>query len=125
MNNVDSIHNVSWEKIQTTKNKEPGTTSQNSLYQKLLPAFLEQSNFQIHANDDSKPGVKLQDADIPQKVKHQLNEMLNTEFTCIVSTSFTDFGRTNLVEMNLPTTGFPVTSKTYHYSPEIQVLHRG
>ena len=42
-----------------------------------------------------------------------LNEMLNNEFTCIVSKSSADFGRTNLVEMDLPTTGLPVASKPY------------
>ena len=39
--------------------------------------------------------------------------MLNNEFTCIVSKSPADFGRTNLVEMDLPTTGLPVASKPY------------
>ena len=31
----------------------------------LLPIFPENSNFQIHANDSSKPAVMLQDAEIP------------------------------------------------------------
>ena len=99
--------------MQTTKNEIPGITSQELQAQKLLPAFLEQSNFQIHAHDDSKLTIKLPDADIPQIVKSQLNEMLATEFTCIMSKSSTDFGRTNLVEMDLPTTGLPVASKPY------------
>ena len=55
----------------------------------------------------------LQDADIPQNVRDKLNHMINTEFACIVSKSSTDFGRTNLVEMDLPTTGLPVASKPY------------
>ena len=101
VNNVDSVHEVSWENVQTTKDKEPGTTSQDSQTQKLLPAFPEQSSFQIHANNDSKLVIKLKDADIPQIVKNQLNQMLNTEFTCIVSKSSTDFGRTNLVEFDV------------------------
>ena len=104
---------MSWEKMQTTKNEIPGITSQELHAQKLLPAFLEQSNFQIHAHDDSKLTIKLPDADMLQKVKSQLNEMLTTEFTCIMSKSSTDFGRTNLVEMDLPTTGLPVASKPY------------
>ena len=45
-------------------------------------------------HDDSKLAIKLQDADIPPIVKNQLNEMLNTEFTCIISKSSADFGRT-------------------------------
>ena len=39
--------------------------------------------------------------------------MLNNKFTCIISKSPTDCGRTNLVEMDLPTTGPPVATKPY------------
>ena len=81
--------------------------------QKLLPAFPKHSSFQIHANDNSKPAIMLQDADIPQNIRDKLNHMINTEFACIVSKSSADFVRTNLVEMDLPTTGLPVASKPY------------
>ena len=67
--------------------------------QKLLPAFLEQSNFQLHAHNESKPSIQLQDEDILPIVNSQLNKMLNNEFTSIISKSSADFGRTNLVEM--------------------------
>ena len=39
--------------------------------------------------------------------------MLKNEFTCIISKSSTDFGQTNLVEMDLPTTGTPIATKPY------------
>ena len=39
--------------------------------------------------------------------------MINNQFACIILKSSADFGRTNLVEMDLPTTGLPVTSKPY------------
>ena len=39
--------------------------------------------------------------------------MLNTKFKCIISKSSTDFGRRNLVEIDLPTTDLPVMSKPY------------
>ena len=113
IDNVDSIHEVSWEKIQNTKNDDTSTVTWEPQTQKLLPAFSEQSSFQIHANNNNKPAFTLHDADIPQEVRNQLNHMLNTECTCIVSKSSADFGRTNLVEMDLPTTGLPVTSKPY------------
>ena len=50
---------------------------------------------------------------IPQAARDKLNHMINTQFACIVSQSSTDFGRTNLVEMDLPTTGLPVAPKPY------------
>ena len=110
---MDSIHEVSWEKMQTTKNEGTSTTSQGPQTQKLLPTFSEKSSFQVHANDGSKLAITLQDAEIQQKVRNQPNHMLNTKFTCIVYKFSTDFGRTNLVEMDLPTRGLPVTSKPY------------
>ena len=113
IDNVDSIHEVSWEKIQNTKNEDTSTATQEPQIQKLLLAFPEHSSFQIHASDNSNPAITLQNTDIPQEVRNQLDHMLSTEFTCIVSKSFADFGKTNLVEMDLPTTGLPVTSKLY------------
>ena len=50
--------------------------------------------------------------------------MHNTKFRCIISKSSTDFGRKNLVEMGLPTTGLPVIIKTVHYPFEVQIIHR-
>ena len=55
----------------------------------------------------------LQDADISQNARDKLNHMINNQFACIISKSSADFGRTNLVEMDLPTTGLLVASKPY------------
>ena len=95
------------------KNEAISIAAQDPQTQKLLPAFPKHSNFQIHASDNSKPAIMLQDVDIPQNVRDKLNHMINTEFACIVSKSPTDFGRTNLLEMDLPTIGLPVASKLY------------
>ena len=67
VNNLDYVQELSWKK--TTTNKDVNTNPQESQSEKLLPVFLEKSNFQIHANDDSKPAIRLQVADIPQIVK--------------------------------------------------------
>ena len=113
IDNLESVHAVSWEKIQDAKNEAVSTAAQDTQTQMLLPTFPKRSNFQIHANDNSKPAITLQDADIPQNIRDKLNHLISTEFACIVSRSSADFGRTNLVEMDLPTTGLPVTSKPY------------
>ena len=99
-------------------------TAQDPQVHKLLPIFPENSNFQIHANDSSKPAVMLQDAEIPQAARDKLNHLVNNQFACIISSSSADFGRTYLVEMDLPTTGLPVRIQTIHYSSQIQVIHR-
>ena len=42
--------------------------------------------------------------------------MLTSKFTGIISKSPTDFGRTNLIEMDLPTTGPLVSNKTLNHT---------
>ena len=110
---MDTIQEVSWKKIQDAENEAVSNTTQDPQVHKLLPASPENSNFQIHANDNGKPAIMLQDADIPQSARDKLNHMINNQFACIISMSAADFGRTNLVEMDLPTTGLPVASKPY------------
>ena len=112
VSNIDSIQNVSYKKMQSTSDKMHNRTPQQPQVQSLLPEFPEQSSFQTHAHDNSKPSIKLQDANVPPLIQSKLNAMLHN-FSCIISKSPTDFGRTNLVEMDLPTTGPPVTTKPF------------
>ena len=65
VNNIDPIHNVSWKKMQPTSDKTQGITLQELQVQSQLPVFLGQSSLQIHAHDDNKPSIKLQDANVP------------------------------------------------------------
>ena len=53
IDDVDSIHKVSWEKLQTTKNEDTSTNTWEPQTQKLISVFPEQSSFQIHANDEN------------------------------------------------------------------------
>ena len=46
-------------------------------------------------------------------IQHKLHTIFNNEFIYIISNSPTDFGRTNLVEMDLPTTGPPISTNPY------------
>ena len=110
---VDTIQEVLWQKIWNTEGEAVKNTAQDPHVHKLLPIFPENSKFQIHAYDSSKPAVMLQDAEILQVATDKLNHMINNQFTCIISSSSPEFGRTNLVEMDLPTTTLPVTSKLY------------
>ena len=96
INDVDTIQEVSWKKIQDAENEAVSNITQNPQIHKLLPTFPKQSNFQIHANDNSKPAAMLQDADILQAARNKLNHMINNQFACIVSKSSAEFGRTNL-----------------------------
>ena len=73
----------------------------------LLPAFPNCSSFTTHAHNNKSP-IQLQDANVPLDIQQKLNDMLTSKFADIISKSPTDFGRTNLVEMDLPTSGPPV-----------------
>ena len=112
-NDMDAIQKVSWQLIQNITDEAVKNTAQNPQVHKLLPTFPKYSNLQIHTNDSSKSAVILQDAEIPQSARDKLNHMINNQFKCIISNSSAGFGRTNLVEMDLPTTGLPVASKPY------------
>ena len=110
---MDSVQEVSWKKIQDTKNKAISNTARDAQpksYSLLFPNILI---FRYMPTTNSKPPIILQDADIPQDIRDKPNHMINTQFACIVSQSSRDFGRTNLVEMDLPTTGLLFASKPY------------
>ena len=79
----------------------------------LLPVFPDGSSFQTHAHNSNKSPIQLQDASVPFEIQCNLNTMLNSKFTGIISKSPADFGRTNLIEMDLPTTGPPLSTKPY------------
>ena len=79
----------------------------------LLPVFPNHSNFTTHAHNSNKSPIQLQDANIPLDIQQKLNNMLTSKFADIISKSPTDFGRTNPIEMDLPTTGPPVSTKPY------------
>ena len=74
VHDVDSIQEVSRKKIQDTENETINKATQDPQTQKLLPAFPNYSNFQIHANDDSKPAIMLQDTDILQAARDKVNK---------------------------------------------------
>ena len=79
----------------------------------LLPVFPDSSSFQRHTHNSNKSPIQLQDANVPLEIQCKLNTMLTNKFTGIISKSPADFGRTNLIEMDLPTTGPPVSTKPY------------
>ena len=88
----------------------------------LLPVFPISSCFTTHAYNSNKSPIQLQDADIPLDIQWKLHTMLISKFTGIISKSPTDFGRTNLIEMDLPTTGPPVSTKPYTISLKYKSL---
>ena len=79
----------------------------------LLPVFPNCSSFQTHTHDSNMSPIQLQDSNVPLEIQCKLNTMLTSIFTGIISKSPADFGRPTLIEMYLPTTGPPVSTKPY------------
>ena len=80
----------------------------------LPPAFSNHSSSTTHAHDSNKSPIHLQDANILLEIQCKLHTMLTSIFTVIISKSPADFGRTNHIEIDLPTTGPPVSTKPYN-----------
>ena len=99
--------------MQSISDKAHGKTQLEHHVKPLLPVFPDHSSFKTHAYDTSKSPIQLQDVNVLPVIQHKLNTMLNNEFICIISKCPTDFQRTNLVEMDLPTTGPPIAMKPY------------
>ena len=79
----------------------------------LLPVLPDCSSFTTHAHNSNKSPVQLQDANIPLEIQCKLHTMLTSTFTGTITKSSVDFGRTNLIEMDLPTTRPTVSTKPY------------
>ena len=110
---IQLIQEVLWQKIWDTEEEAVKNTAENPQVHKLLPILPKNSYFEIHTNISSKSAVMLQDAEIPRTARDKLNHMINNQFACIMSNTSADFGRTNLVKMDFPTTGWPLASKPY------------
>ena len=103
--NVQGIYSLKHHHVKVNIKAQPS--------EPLLPAFPDRSSFTTHAHDSNKSPIQLQDANVPLEIQCKLHTMLTSTFKGIISESPADFGRTNLIEMDLPTTGPPVSTKPY------------
>ena len=111
VNKVDNVDNV--QSSYSLKHHNVKADAKSHPSKPLQPAFPESSSFTTHAHDSNKSPIQLQDANVPLEIQHKLNTMLTDKLAEIISKSPTDFGQTNLIEMDLPTTGPPVSTKLY------------
>ena len=108
MNNVENVQSS-----YSLKHHNVKAVAKSHPSKPLLPAIPDSSSFATHAHDSDKSPIQLQDANVLLEIQHKLNTMLTNKFAEIISKSPTDFGQTNLIEMDLPTTGPPVSTKPY------------
>ena len=111
VNNVDNVYNV--QSSYSLKHHNVKANGESHHSKPLLLAFPDSSSFRTHTHNSDKSPIQLQDANVPLEIQHKLNTMLTNKFAEIISKSSADFWQTNLIEMNLPTTGPPVSTKPY------------
>ena len=77
-----------------------------------MPEIPGTTNLQL---EPDTPNVykSIPDADIPQIARKQLQKLLDAKYNTVVFKSATYIGRTNLIELDIPTEGLPVASKPY------------
>ena len=87
----------------------------------LLPKIPGTTNLQLEP-DTPKVSSSIPDADIPEITRKWLQELLNVKYSHIVSKSAADIGRTNLIELDIPTEGPPIASNHIQYLWNIENL---
>ena len=72
--------------------------------QHLLPE-MPKANLQLEANKPGHQEISTPNADVPKKTLNELQHLLEAKYSTNVSKSATDIGRTNLIELDIPTDG--------------------
>ena len=88
------------------------TTLQDNTTTKLLPKIPHTTNLQLepHTNSSCK---SIQDAEIPYEASDKLKDLLDIKYANIMSQTAMDIGRTNLIELYIPTEGPCIAFKPY------------
>ena len=83
------VQEVSWSRLQCDTAK-------------LLPKIPQNTNLQLEPNTNPL-SRSIPDVDIPQEARNRLQELLDEKYIHIISQTATDIGRTNLIELDIPT----------------------
>ena len=79
---------------------------------KLLPQILHNTRLQLEP-DSKGLSRSIPDADIPEEARMKLRDPLEKKYLNIISQNVMDIGRTNLIELDIPTEGPLIMSKPY------------
>ena len=79
---------------------------------KLLPQIPQNTSLQLEP-DTKSIASSIPDVDIPEEARMKLQGLPDQKYLQIILQNATDIGRTNLIELNIPTEGPPIASKPY------------
>ena len=74
---------------------------------------MPECNLQIEADKKDYERIKMPEADVTDEAKRKLNTLLEEKYSDTVSKLATDIGRTNLIELDIPTEGPCVSCRPY------------
>ena len=95
----EEVQEVSWNRLQCDT-------------EKLLPVTPQSTSLQL--GPDTKSSLRsIPDTDIPEEARVMLQDLLDRKYINIMSQNVTDIGRNNMIEVDIPTEGPPITSKSY------------
>ena len=78
----------------------------------LLPQ-MPQTNIELEVDKPNHPEISTPNADVLEEALSKLQQLLEEKYNAIISKSATDKGRTNLIDLGIPTEGPPIESKPY------------
>ena len=111
------IYEILWTKIKLLYQNDTINNLQelhhNSQTKNELPTIPPQSSFQPGPDTQNKQSIVQEDTQVPQEAQDQLSTVLQDRFDLIALKSPTDVGRSNLLEMDIPTTRAPIAHKFY------------
>ena len=81
----------------------------------LLPQ-MPQTNLQLEADKPNNSEVSTPNTDVLEEALNKLQNLLEVKYSTIISKYATDIGRTNLIELDIPTEGPHIVSKPYSVS---------
>ena len=112
---VQDICSLEWRRQVDTQDPAPKVTQPEVIRQshKSLLPHMPETNLQIEADKKDHEKIKMLEADVPEEAKEKLNTLLEGKYNDIVSKSATDIGRTNLIELDIPTVAPCVSCRPY------------
>ena len=112
---MDNIFSLDWDTLCQTRQLavEELLDQQKTQEQAhdLIPE-MPQTNLQLEADKPKQPEISAPNTEIPKKAFNELQHFIEAKYSTIVSKSTTDIGRTNLIELAIPTEG----PKQSHYN---------
>ena len=111
MLNLVEIESTEVSNISLDKNRK--ITGHYEKYINRTPNHIMRIKLQPEHQESKSQLIMLQDPQVPQEARDKLSSLLENEFDSTVSKNSTDGGRTNLLKMNIPTTGPPLVHKPY------------